>query len=259
MKRRIRARSAQGASLAEGRVEEQHRGVWHRAFPIRVETATVEIFALVLSIGRLRIILLIDHLLIETGRVIRLHRRTADFWHQQAAGGECLVTHEFTRQAEARATGDPAVVRIALMCFGRELRALPIGLAGDHQAQHGFHIPPAGNKFRCQPVDQFRMARRLTLRTKILRRAHQTGAKQHLPIAIDGHTRGQRIRRIDQPARQPQTTARKIRVHRGQCSRGGGGDLFPRLVKHAAPQNEGVARFGLVHHQRDRNGLLRLL
>ena len=213
-------------------------------------------FTLVLRVGRLRVILLIDHLLIETGRMVWLHRRTADLRHQQAAGGQCLVTHEFTLQAEPRAAREQAIIRIPLVCRGSELRALPIGLAGDHESQHGLHVPPAGNELRGQPVDQFRMARRLTLRPKVLRRAHQSGAEQHLPETIHGHSRRQRIRRIDQPACQTKTVAGKRVGHWRQGSGCGSRDLVARLIILSAQQNEGVARLALVHHQRDRHLLL---
>ena len=47
------------------------------------------------------------------------------------------------------------------------------------------------------------------LRAEIFGRLHQARAEIHLPIAVDGDARGERMRRIDQPLRQSEPVERR--------------------------------------------------
>ena len=66
--------------------------------------------------------------------------------------------------------------------------------------------PAAVDEALGQPVEQFRVGRRLAKRTEVVRRANDRLAKVMLPNAVDHHTSGERIFRISDPLGQLKST-----------------------------------------------------
>ena len=103
------------------------------------------------------------------------------------------------------------------------------------------------------------MAGRIALRAEILGRLHQAGAEIHLPVAVDGHARGQRMLRAEQPLRHAQPVGRGVLGHGRKHGGDAGRHLLAVIAIVAATQNEGVARLGhLRHHLRRHDIFLRL-
>ena len=71
-----------------------------------------------------------------------------------------------------------------------------------------------------QPVEQLGVAGPLALRAEVLDRLDQAGAEEHLPEPVDRHARRQRVRRVDEPVREPQPIVRR-------SPSGSGGEELP--------------------------------
>ena len=82
----------------------------------------------------------------------------------------------------------------------RHVRRLPIGRRSHDQAVKMLEAPAVVHEFDGQPVEQFRMRRRLALRAEVFGRRHQAGAEVRLPDAIDDRAGRGRRAAIDQPA-----------------------------------------------------------
>ena len=92
-----------------------------------------------------------------------------------------------------------------------------------------FVFQPLVGVLRGQPVEQFRMARRLSLGAEIVDRFHQPRTEQHLPIAVHRHAGRQRIGRIDKPAGQAQAVVGRAGRKGGKLAGTPGATLSPRL------------------------------
>ena len=147
---------------------------------------------------------------------------------------------------------EQAVLRILGAHRRRGFRGLTIRRRGDDEFLHLLHVPIHADELSGQPVEEFGMRRLVALRAKIFRRLHQAGAEVLLPEAIHRHACGQRVRRIDQPARE----AEAIGGRAGGQGREEGGKtglhLVALLVVFTADEHEGVAR--LLHFLRDHRG-----
>ena len=145
----------------------------------------------------------------QARRLIRFHRRAADLVHQQAGYRQRLVAHHLRREPHARTARQQTVLRIFLQQLRRHLRRLSISRAHHDGLLHRLHVPAVAHELRRQPVQQFRIRRPLALRAEIFHGLHQPHAEIHLPEPVHRHARGQRVRRIHQPLRQPQTVVRQ--------------------------------------------------
>jgi hypothetical protein len=102
--------------------------------------------------------------------------------------------------------------------------------------------------------------RRLPLHAEIFLRLDDAVAEVHLPEAIHGDARGQRMVRIDEPSREREAVERRILRQRRQHRRHTRLHLFGLVAIVAAREHEGVARFLQVrHHHCGRNALLEVL
>src|SRR4051812_48264165 len=82
------------------------------------------------------------------------------------------------------------------------------------------------------------MRGRLTASTKILRRAHQSSAKQLLPKPVHRDTAGERVLEIRDPGGQPKPASRRIRRKRRESAWGSTLDLDTRLVVISTDQHK---------------------
>ena len=176
------------------------------ALPERVQTAAIEVLALVLLDNPSPP----ESSFHKPGRLIRLHRRPADLLHQQPGDRQRLIAHHLGRQPEARSARQQAVLRIAL----HQLRASPPTTAGTSRSSRSSSASPS-RPSRCartrSPASRavpdasaIRPASR-NLPPSSPARRRNTSARSRFTM----HARRQRIRRIDQPPRQPQPIVRR--------------------------------------------------
>src|SRR5437879_646922 len=78
----------------------------------------------------------------------------------------------------------------------------PIGGGRDDQPVQALDAPPLVHELHRQPIEQFRVARRLALDAEILGRRHQPDAEVLQPDAIDEDACRCRSLAVDQPARE---------------------------------------------------------
>src|SRR4030095_2461315 len=105
-----------------------------------------------------------------------------------AARGEHGVAQLLEVEALPWKISEEPVLRICTRDGGRR-GALLIHGGTHHQAVHRLYTPTRLGEFACQPVEQFRMARRLRSRAEIARRAHEPGPEMMLPDAVDHDAR----------------------------------------------------------------------
>ena len=166
------------------------------------------------------IILAARQFLPQPGGLIRLHGGPADLLHQQA--GRSPAPGRGPSPPASRKRGPRASSRFSgSLCSssGVTLRRLPIRGAHDDGLLHRLHVPAGADEFGGQPVEQFGMRRPFALRAEILHRLDQAGAEIHLPEAIHGHARRQRIGGIDQPFGEAQAIVRHAGGQRRQRRR----------------------------------------
>ena len=119
-----------------------------------------------------------------------------------------------------------------------------------HQFMHRLQRPAARREFAGEPVEQFGMGRFLAHRAEVARSGDDSLAVMVLPKPVDHHSRGQRIARIDDPARERQSSSSRLasrrrrdrRQRRDDRARKTGLNFDPRLPRVAS--NHQVRRFG---------------
>src|SRR5262245_24509153 len=104
-----------------------------------------------------------------------------------------------------RTAREQSILRIPLDGLRAGLRLLAIGGACDDKLLHRLDIPTRSYKLCREPIEEVRVRWRIALDAEIFGGFHQSGAKVHLPEAVDGHARGKRVRRIDEPFRKSET------------------------------------------------------
>ena len=89
----------------------------------------------------------------------------------------------------------------------------------------------------------------LALRAKVFGGFHDPVSEIHLPIAIDGDSRGEGVRRIAQPAGQTEAVLRSARWQRRKAGRNPRLDLLAQITVVAPPQDMRLPRLlHLLHH-----------
>ena len=121
--------------------------------------------------------------------------RPTDIGIQQTTNSEGVIAQCLRIEAEPRATGKKAVIRIQFQFSRRYLRALPISRGSQHQLQHLLDIPLGGDEFGGEPIQQLRMHRRYALRAKVLGGFHDARAEHVLPEPVNRHSRRERMLR----------------------------------------------------------------
>src|SRR5882724_13585489 len=94
----------------------------------------------------------------NTGRLIWLYARAANFLNEKAAGPQCGVAKHFAVHAEARAASQQAVLRIDFEQLPRGPRGLAIGRRQDQLLVKALNVPPVFAKIHREPIQEFRMA-----------------------------------------------------------------------------------------------------
>src|SRR5580704_6881724 len=101
------------------------------------------------------------------------------------------------------------------------------------------------------------MSRGRALITEILARPHEAAPKEGLPLPVDGDSADQWIAGIDQPSRESQPVAWKLRGKRAEQRRNSRLHCLLRLQKLAPFVNEGLPRIvrrSFVKDERRRQG-----
>ena len=165
--------------------------------PLRIHRTSIQIFPAAFRIIALRKI----HRQQIPRRRHGPHRRSAELIHQQPGQRQRRVVHRLGFHAEPALPRNQTVIRIFLLQLRRDRRRLPVRPAHHNRAHQLLHVP-ALLKLRRQPVEQFRMHRRLPLRAQIVQRLRNTGPEKLAPHPVHIRPRGQRILFRHQPVRQ---------------------------------------------------------
>ena len=92
------------------------------------------------------------------------------------------------------------------------LRRHVVGIRRHDEPVHPLDLPAASHEFVGQPVEQFRMRRRLAELAEVVGRRHDAAAEVVLPQPIDEHPRRQRIVLGGDPVRQHRAPAARLRA-----------------------------------------------
>ena len=110
-------------------------------------------------------------------------------------------------------------------------------------------IPAAIDELGGQPVQQLRVRRRGALRAEVLHGRDDAPSEDHLPEAVHGHPRRERMRRIRQPAGQAEAVVGQALGERRQRAGQAGLDTVAGGVEGPADQHVRRAHvLALVHH-----------
>src|SRR3984957_6233918 len=142
----------------------------------------------------------------DSGRLIRLNARSADFFHQQAAAGQRGVSDHLAVHAESWPARQQTVLRIFLDQLRRGSSRLLIGSRENDLSVEALHVPVMVAKIDGKPVEQLWMTRRSSHHAKILGCLDESRPENFRPHPIHDNTRGKRIVMTDGPFRERQTT-----------------------------------------------------
>ena len=82
------------------------------------------------------------------------------------------------------------------------VRGLAIGRGIDEKFDESLAAPAEARQFGREPVEQFRMARQFAARAEIVFGFHERAAEEMFPKMIRGDAARERMRRLDEPARE---------------------------------------------------------
>lgn len=179
---------ANPAGFAIGGIEDGHGGWVDGALPDGVNASTEKIVA-----GRLLVFLPHRHFDPKILRLIRADGGAADFFDEEAAESEGLITDDVGREALTGAAGQELVVRIDFEELRSELGLLAVGRAGDDKFLKVLHVPTGADEFGGEPVEESRVGGFFALDAKVFRSFDQAGSKVFLPVAVDGDACGERV------------------------------------------------------------------
>ena len=126
-------------------------------------------------------------------RLIRADGGAADFFDEEAAESEGLITDDVGREALTGAAGQESVVGIDFEELRSELGLLAVGRAGDDEFLKVLHVPTGADEFGGEPVEESRVGGFFALDAKVFRSFDQAGSKVFLPVAVDGDACGERV------------------------------------------------------------------
>ena len=241
----VRGVAAGDADHALGDVEGFEHGRGAGASPERVHTATIECFACAGGRG------------FEGFRdVVGVNGRAADFFHEEAAGGEGLVADHFGGEAVTRTAGEPDIFRIVGHDLGSGEAALAVGLREDDGFMQGFYVPAGADEFAGEPVEEFGIFGAVTLAAEVVGGLDEAATEEGLPEAIHRHAREQRMARVGEPAGEAEAVARLIGRKGGEGGGGVGANGGAALIVFTALED--VGRLGLREfaHDHDFLGLI---
>ena len=241
--------AAGDAGFAGGRVEGRGHRERGGALDEGVERTTVA----VLAFAGLPVDLTIGALTGDTGGLGRIDAGSAHLEGDQAGRLQRAVADDFGVEAEAAAPGEQQVLAILLGELRCDARGLTVGAAGDDEAVELFHRPAGALEFDGEPVEQLRVRRRFALVAEVFERGDEATAEKGLPLAVHGHTGGQRILRREEPAREGQAVGGGVFGQAGQEGGHAGLHFFARVQVLAAVVTYGRSRVGggaLAHDER---------
>ena len=166
------------------RVERRHGGIRDRASPECV-SAPISIRAGARGPRPLAV----ERGLPEAIGLHRKHRRPVHLAAQQAAQFECLIADGFGVEPEPRAARVEPVARVFREDFRRHPRGLPIRARRDDQPQQFLRVPTRVAIIHREPVEQFGMRGKLSLRAEILLGFNDPRAETLRPEPIHGDPR----------------------------------------------------------------------
>ncbi len=214
-------------------------------FPEGVKASSPEGFSVVLDVG------IAAKLLPEAVGLVGFHGGATDFWNEQTARGEGLVTKGFCGEAEPWGAREEDVVGIFADAFGFGGLGLAIGCAGDDGAQEGTDVPTCFAEVRSKPVEKFGMRGWGALGPEIFGSTDQACSEDHLPELIDDDAFGQGIVVRDDPFCEVESGgASTVWELREECGDGGlhGG---AELVVFASEEHMRRARGRHLFHDHD--------
>ena len=176
---------------------------------------------------------------------MRFDAPSADVRIEDAGNGQCVVTDHLGIESLPRPAGQQPVFAVAGQKVGSNAGGLAIGGAHDHLFEHALGVPVVHEITR-QPIEQLWMTGPFPLRTEIIQRLDQSGAKKHGPPAVNGHPRGQGLLFGDQPSREVEAVQRPAVWGWGDLRkkcRDSGRDLFAIEIVLAPDLDKSVAWF----------------
>jgi hypothetical protein len=119
---------------------------------------------------------------------------------------EGAIADDFGFHAADVGAPEGAIV-VGLLLGGGGGRGEAVGLGGDHERVHGFHVPVALHEFDGEPVEQFGMEGGWPLLPKLKTVETAGGAEVAGPHMVHGHTGGEGIVFTGDPAGEREATA----------------------------------------------------
>ena len=168
------------------RIKDGQIGRWTGSFPEGVHTAAVKILTGVANKVDSVAVNVTDRFP-QTLRLVGLDSWAAHLFHEQTGEEEGLIADHFRIETEAGATTEESIARIFIADQGIGPGLHPIGVGGHERANELFQIPVAGDEIAGEVVEQFRVTGPFSLQSEVFGGADETGAKELLPDAIDGH------------------------------------------------------------------------
>ena len=203
---RVRSLPADGAGVAHGRVKGGQVGGRRGALPEGVERPAVQVLLRTLGVAD-GVAAAVAHREPDALGLIRPDARSAHGLVQEPGHVQGLVPEDLRVEAEARAPGQQAVVRVDLELTGPDVGVLAVGAAEHQPLVHGLHVPAALHEGHGEPVQQLGVTRPLALVPEVVRGGDDAGPEEVLPGAVDPDPRGERVVARDDPAREAQAVA----------------------------------------------------
>jgi hypothetical protein len=136
-----------------------------------------------------------------------------------------------------------AILRIAPQQFRRDFGRLAEGRRRQHEPRESPDVPTALAEPDGKRIEQFRMARELSLGAELIARFDETDPEKLLPAAIDRDAGRQRILGVRQPVRQIEPGRTRPRLfQRRKNARSVGFHLVARLVVGSTHHHESLPR-----------------
>ena len=134
------------------------------------------------------------------GRLVRHHRRTAEFPVKQAAEGEGLIADLLASQTKARTAGKEAIYWITFKRLSGRFGRLPVCPAEHNLPEQSFLAPlHASLKAHGEIIQKVLVDWEIPLGAKIFERLDEADPEELFPYAIHVHPGRERVFSIGQP------------------------------------------------------------
>ena len=163
----------------------------------------------------------------------------------KSAAREENIAHDLGFEAMPALAREQDIERIALAQIAAPGGGLAIRRGGDDVPDHLLPAPAEADELGGEVVEQFGMRRALAERAEVFRRRDESATEEIFPELIHRDARGERVRGIDEPAREVEAIgARTARFQRRQHGEGAGLHFRAGLLVVAADVDVRLALFG---------------